>query len=116
MDLVSSIEDKVQLEKVLDRLEKKRLRLLKYTKTAPFQRKWDKAAYIFGANFAVLFAYFLGRWPHDYVYVFATGIMFLLLCHRYYTYWHMSYHMYLSDFCYMGNFALFFLINFAPKC
>lgn len=36
IDLVSSIEDKVQLEKVLNRLEKKRLRLLKYTKTAPF--------------------------------------------------------------------------------
>lgn len=114
VDLVARMEDKVQLEKVLNRLEKKRLHILKYSKTAPFQRSWDKISYIFGANFAILFAYFIGKTPHTFVYIFATFVMLLLLSHRYYTYWHASYHMYLIDFCYLGNFALLYLINFAP--
>lgn len=63
-----------------------------------------------------MFAYFLGRFPHDYVYDFATVTMILMLSHRYYTYWHANYYMYLIDFCYTPNFLLLFLINFAPKC
>ena len=73
-------------------------------------------AYIFGANFAICFAYFIGKKPHDVVYVFATAVMTLLLAHRYYTYYHGGYKMYLIDFCYFANFALLYLINFAPKC
>ena len=42
--------------------------------------------------------------------------MLLLLSHRYYTYYTGGYGYYLIDFCYMGNFTLLYLINFAPQC
>ena len=67
-------------------------------------------------SFAILFAYFIGRTPHDFVYIFATFVMLLLLSHRYYTYYTGGHGYYLIDFCYMGNFTLLYLINFAPQC
>ena len=75
----------------------------------------DKAAYIFGSNFAIFFAYCLGVWPHSHIYTFSTVIQALLLMHRYYTFWITDLKFYLVDFCYLANFLLFFYINFNPK-
>ena len=83
-------------------------------KTAPFQRGWDKAAYFIGTNFAIFFAYIIGKYPHTHIYPFTTFFHMILLCHRFYTYYRDSYHMYLWDWCYLGTFLIYFYINVMP--
>ena len=70
---------------------------------------------MFGANFAILYAYLIGKRPHDIVYMFVTFVMLPLLAHRYYTYWFGGYRMYLADFCYLGNFTLLYYMNYASQ-
>ena len=84
--------------------------------TAPFQRKVDKCAYVFGTTIIVLYAYIIGKFPHTHIYTYATLLLGGLLMHRYYTYAIGEYKMYLLDFCYSANFLLLILLNFAPKC
>ena len=73
----------------------------------------DKYAYFLGTNVIVFFAYLLAYSPHKHIYTYSTFIMALFLLHRYYTFWYKSWHFYLIDFCYFGNFLTFYYINFA---
>jgi len=40
--------------------------------TAPFVRNIDKLAYVIGTNYAIIFAYFIAKWPHDHIYTYAS--------------------------------------------
>lgn len=75
----------------------------------------DKYAYMIGSNFAIFFAYLLGKFPHDHVYTYVNLMMGILLAHRYYQYTTGGYFMYLFDWCYFANFLILYQINFAPQ-
>ena len=50
-------------------------------------RKIDKLTYVIGTNYVVLFAYMIAKWPDDYIYTYAAVCQFLLMLHRYITFW-----------------------------
>lgn len=83
--------------------------------TSPFQRRMDKVAYVFGTTILVAYSYLIGKFPHTAIYTYSTMLMVFLLCHRYYSYWTNGYFYYLYDFCYVANFFMIYLLNFAPK-
>ena len=83
--------------------------------TSPFQRRMDKIAYVFGTTILIAYSYLIGSCPHTAIYTYSTMLMVFLLCHRYYSYWTNGYFYYLYDFCYVANFFMIYLLNFAPK-
>jgi hypothetical protein len=100
---------------VLERLDRRKQKIEKMMTTAPFQRRMDKLAYVYGTNIVVLFTYCLAKYPDDFFYTFATTVMLLMLVHRYYTFWFSGWHMYLVDSCYVANFLMLYYVWFAPK-
>lgn len=86
--------------------------------TAPFQRRMDKLAYVLGTTIIISYSYFMGKFPNTHIYTLTSLVLTSLLVHRYYSYGfsESQYVMYLSDFCYIANFLLLTLVNFAPKC
>ena len=46
----------------------------------------DKGMYVFGVNFFILLAYFIAKFPHDYVYTYTVVTMLGLMIHRYITF------------------------------
>ena len=75
----------------------------------------DKAAYVFGTNMTMFFAYIIAKYPNTHIYTYSSVLVTVLLIHRYYTFWTNGWHMYLIDFCYMGNFVMLLYLNFFPK-
>ena len=75
----------------------------------------DKLAYVFGTTILVAYSYLIGKYPHDVIYAYSSLLMLFLLCYRYYSYWSNGYFYYLYDFCYIANFCMLMLLNFAPK-
>ena len=67
-------------------LKQRKDRLEKKMGKAPFQRMLDKCLYVFGVNFFILFAYFIAKFPHDYVYTYTVVMMLGLMIHRYITF------------------------------
>jgi hypothetical protein len=104
------------MDKMMKRMQKQRKRIDKMMATAPFRRRMDKCAYVFGTTIIVLYSYLIGKFPHTVIYGYVTVLMTALLLHRYYSYYTNGYHMYLLDFCYTANFGLLILLNFAPNC
>ena len=96
-------------------MERRKLKLQRIMATSPFQRRMDKIAYVFGTTILVAYSYLIGKFPHTAIYTYSTMLMVLLLCHRYYSYWTNGYFYYLYDFCYVANFFMIYLLNFAPK-
>lgn len=74
----------------------------------------DKLAYCLGTNIVMMFSYIISKYPHTYIYDYATIVMTLFFIHRYYTFWYNGWHMYLADFCYFANFMMYGFIHFAP--
>jgi hypothetical protein len=112
--LVNRIEDRVQIDKMLEKMERRKKKLQRIMATSPFQRRMDKLAYVFGTTILVAYSYLIGKFPHTTIYSYVTVLMICLLCHRYYTYWSNGYFYYLYDFCYIANFCMLMLLNFAP--
>ena len=102
-------------KKVVKQFDEKKQKIEKQMATAPFQRGWDKVGYLLGSNFAIFFAYALGKFPNTHVYPIATLGIFTFMAHRYYTFIRDNFHMYLVDWCYLGAFLTFFLINYDSK-
>lgn len=46
----------------------------------------DKYMYVFGVNFFILFAYFIAKYPHDFIYTYTAFMMLSLMIHRYITF------------------------------
>ena len=118
-NLQHKLENRVQsIDKVLGRMEKRKKRISKMMATAPFRRKMDKCAYVLGTCILIAYSYLIGKFPHTWIYTYVTVLMTALLLHRYYSYLvtENHYKMYLLDFCYVANFLMLFMLNFAPKC
>mmetsp|Transcript_15147 Transcript_15147/g.18097 ORF Transcript_15147/g.18097 Transcript_15147/m.18097 type:complete len:156 (+) Transcript_15147:427-894(+) len=116
-DLVTRIEKRVHnLDRIVERMEKRRARIARMMDTAPFRRRMDKFAYVLGTTILISYSYLIGKYPNTHIYTYVTLIQSVLLAHRYYSYSFSESHyvMYLFDFCYIANFLLLVLINFAP--
>lgn len=116
-NLVSKF-DTQKIDRLMERMEKRKKRISRMMATAPFRRRMDKCAYVLGTTILIAYSYLIGKFPHTVIYQYVTLLMTCLLIHRYYSYsvTESQYVMYLFDFCYVANFLLLVLINFASKC
>lgn len=80
--------------------------------SAPFWRTADKIGYVFGTITIFLFAFILGRFPHDLFYHYYTFMILLLLVTRVVHFFQMGWQYYLIDFCYYANFIILYCLNF----
>jgi len=83
--------------------------------TAPFWRLADKLAFVFGTMMIIAYSFMIGRYPHDMIYPFVTGLLLFLIATRYVHYFIEGWHFYCTDFCYFANFSILLYINFFPE-
>ena len=118
-NLLSNFDNRMQgIDRVLERMEKRKKRISEMMATAPFRRRMDKIAYVLGTIILIAYSYLIGKYPHSLIYSFVTMLMSVLLVNRFYSYsvTESHYVMYLFDFCYVANALLLVLLNFMPKC
>lgn len=97
------------------RIKKKKNAIEKTMHKAPFWRKLDKFAYIVGTLIIVALTFFLGRYPNDHVYTFASILVPALVIPRYAHYYINGWHFFLCDFCYMVNAVFIFFLMWSSK-
>ena len=79
---------------------------------APFWRKLDKLAYVFGTTLIICYSSMMGRYPHDLIYIFVSILLPTFISLRAVEYTIKGWHMFLIDFCYFVNSSLiYFLMN-----
>ena len=104
------ISDRVS--KVERRLKRRRQRIEKMMVQAPFWRKLDKLAYVFGTTLIICYSSMMGRYPHDLIYIFVSILLPTFISLRAVEYTIKGWHMFLIDFCYFVNSSLiYFLMN-----
>ena len=83
--------------------------------SAPFWRKMDKFAYVFGTLILIYYSYLLGKYPYTHVFTYHIWLYLFLYAARVIHFGSLRWHMYCIDFCYFANFAIIYYVWYAPK-
>ena len=95
---------------------KNRMELLEaYTETTPFLQLRDKLSFMIGVIIFGVFSYIMGRWPNDFFYTFYCTFVPLLILIRFYNYFKVKWHYFLTDFCYVGGTVVLLFLALFPK-
>ena len=95
---------------------KTRMQYMKdYRQTTPYMKLLDKSSFVLGVLMTIMFAYFMGRWPHTRFYTAYTICIPLLILIRFVDYKKKGWHYYLTDFCYFGGLIVLLFISVYPK-
>ena len=82
---------------------------------APFVRLIDKISFIIGVFLLIFTTFVLGRFPHNYAFLFYVIVVLVLVIIRTFYYKSKGWHYYLFDFCYFANAIMMIFILKYPK-
>ena len=71
--------------------------------------------FIVGVMQVIFQAYFLGRYPHRFYYLYHSVVLSMLVFGKWVYYKSMGWHYYMTDFCYAANALLLIFLNVYPK-
>jgi len=83
-------------------------------KSAYYRRLYDKVVYMLGILLLWNFAFYLGRYPEDFIFNYFAYISFPLVAIRWIHYFKMKMHYYLTDLCYYSTILLIYHVHFEP--
>ena len=86
-----------------------------YRKTTPYMKLLDKSSFVLGVMMTIMFAYFMGRWPHTNFYTAYTVVIPAMVFIRFVDYKKKGWHYYLTDFCYFGGGVVIMFLAIYPK-
>jgi hypothetical protein len=75
----------------------------------------DKLSFMLGVFIFAAFSYIMGRYPHDFFYVFYCTFVPLLILIRLINYKRKRWHYFLIDFCYYAGAIVLLFIGLFPK-